>query len=153
MLKKIFCFSKLYIITVISLLICALFFAYYRTDYTLEIIKKSTDGVKSGRAGSEALDKTGSTNKIKFANNKLADSENEETISEKSIAGTRYDLSGKKWMYCYLYILAILLVSTIIRHIKGWFIKVSRSRFQFYQVHYIQLKDGEKGALSLCYSI
>ncbi|MGB8455857.1 MAG: hypothetical protein WCD89_26525 [Anaerocolumna sp.] len=148
--------NKSYITTIISLLICAMFLSYYNINYSVGVLKNTAES--SSRAekviNSETYARTnGNRNKFKFVNSKLADTEKEEILSEKALADTHYDSSVKKWMICYLYIFNILLISSFLLYIKGWFIKVSHSRYQFYQVHYIQLKDGKKDALSYCQSI
>jgi hypothetical protein len=156
MFTKIIRINRLYIIAIISLLIGALFLSYYSMNDTVEIFKKSTDSDNqiSKVMNSENYAKTNSSsNKIKLANTKLADTEKEEILSEKALADTHYDSFGKKWMLCYLYIFVILLISAFRLYFKGWFIKVSQSRFQFFQVHFIQLKDGKKDALSYCHSL
>lgn len=144
---KILRFSNLYAKTIISLLICALFLAYYSVDFTIDAYKRSTENSSSVSRDNDA--KTGnSTNKLKFAGNKLTDSEQEEILSDNVIADNHYASFEKKWMLFYLYVFSILILSIFTFYIKGWFIKVTHSRFQFHQVHFIQLKDGKKSALS-----
>ncbi len=153
MLKSLYGFNKLYILYIISMLICALFFTYYSINDTAGILKKSFNGGYS-KAGSEAVSKTGSnSNKTKFSGNKLAYSESEEIINKEIFTEARSDHFEKKWMLYYSYLSAILFFSIIILYVKGWFIKESLLGFQFYQVHYIHLKDGKKDALSYLYSI
>ncbi len=154
MLKKLIRLKKLYITVVITLLVGAMFFSYYSVNDTMEILKNSFNSENNKAVSSEALAKArGSTNKLKFTNNKLADTEKEKIISKKTIADTYYNSFSKRWMFCYLYIFIILLAYLFILYIKGWFIKLSHPRFQFYQAHYIQLKDGKKDALSYPYSV
>jgi hypothetical protein len=43
-------------------------------------------------------------------------------------------------------------ISACILYIKGWF-KVPHSSYQFFKVHYTQLRDGKSDAFSYIYSI
>jgi hypothetical protein len=127
---------KLFATLIISLLICALFLSYCSIDYAIGASRDTF-------AKSES-----NANKLKFSTNKLTDSEQEEILSDYTLANSHYASFEKKWMLYYLYIFSILIISVFAFYIKGWFIKVTHSRFQFHQVHFIQLKDGKKSALS-----
>ena len=156
MLAKVFQLNKFYISAIISLLICGLFFSYYNNiNVSIAIYKKNMENNSHSvkLLDSEAMTKSGAdTNKSKYSNERLAITENEEINSEKKLADSHQGSLERKWMFYYFYIFNILFLSTFILYNKGWFIKVLRSRYQFYQVHYIQLKDGKKNALSYNYS-
>ncbi len=155
MLTKVFQLNKLYISAIISLLICTLFFSYYNNMNTsMAIYKKNLESnSQSMKLDSEAMTKSGAnTNKSKYSNEKLAVTENEELNSEKKLADSHQGSLERKWVFYYFYILNFLFLSAFILYNKGWFIKVLLSRYQFYQVHFIQLKDGKKSALSYHFS-
>ena len=146
MLNKLFVLNKLYITTVISLLICALFFSYYNLNSSIEVFKKNIESNQNCKVtNSETAAKAGgNTNKLRFANLRFTETEKDDQLLTKKLGFNHQSPLGRKWMFCYFYIINILYLSIIILYSKGWFIKVLRSTYQFYQVHYIQLKDGKK---------
>lgn len=151
MLRQLIHVDKLNMIAIISLLICALFLPYYNINYTVKVYEKADESASINR---DTYTRYGrNANKIRFAANKLADTNNEEIVSERPFADSHNDSLEKKWSPYYLYLFLITIISSFILYIKGWFIKVTHSRFQFYQVHFTQLKDGKKDALSYNYSM
>ena len=155
MFGTIFKLNKFHMLTVISLLLLALFFSYYNVNSGIDVYKKSSENSrKEGRlSNTGAMDKTGgNTNKLRFANLRIAETEKEKLLSEKKLGDDHQSSLGRKWMFYYFYIFNILFLSTFILYNKGWFIKVIRSKYQIFQVHYIQSKDGKKNALSCCHS-
>lgn len=150
MLNKLIRYNKLNI-TIISLLICALFFSYYSiSSYKVELYKKSDE--VSINKDTYARNRN-NANRIRVVSNRPADTDKEEIISGKFLTDGPNEFFGKKWLLYYLYLFYLSVISACILYIKGWFIKVTHSKFQFYQVHFIQLKDGKKDALSCIYSM
>ncbi len=134
MIKELKRLNKLYITTIISLLICILFFSYFNVNHTVEVLKKSieSENQSSKIINNETLAKTsGNTNKLSFANDRLIEAENEEILFEKALADTHQGSLGRKWMFYYVYLFIILFISTYILYIKGWFIKFLNRDFNF----------------------
>ncbi len=141
------------------LLICALFLSYYKLNFTTDFLNsnvkenKMTEGLKqiNGLTGIETFVKTNvKISRVEFVNDELIDLENDKIISEKAFLNNRQDYLGSRWLFYYycLFIILLFLFYINVRYIRAWFVKVFQSKYKLSPVHYIQLKDGKKNALS-----
>lgn len=151
MLKQVLRVNKLNMIAIISLLVCALFLSFYCINYSVEAYKKAGEGRFINQDTYSR--NSANANKIRFNGYKLTETYKEEVISGKASADNHKDSLEKKWIPSFLNLISMALISVSLLYIKGWFIKVTHSRFQFFKVHYTQLKDGKKDALSYIYSM
>lgn len=151
MLEHVLIAKKFNIITIISLLICALFISFYCMNYSVSVYKKAgADGFINQDTYTRNSTKA---RKVRFSAYRLADTYKEEVISGKASKDNHKDSLEKKWIPTFINLISIVLISVFIHYIKGWLIKVTHSKFQFFIVHYTQLKDGKKDALSYIYSM
>ncbi len=151
MLKPVLRVNKTNFVIIISLLVCALFLSFYCVNYSVEVYKKAGEGRLINQ--DTYYRNSANANKFRFNGYKLTDTYKEEVTSGKSSADSHKDSSEKKWLLSFAALISMTLISVSILYIKGWFIKVTHSRFQFFKVHFTQLKDGKKDALSYIYSM
>lgn len=148
MLKLVLHLNKLHQITIISLLVCSLLLSFYCINYSVEVYKKVSEGHLINK---DVYNRNSTSNKINYANDRVTDSYKEEVTFQKAPADNYQSL--KKWNSFFVVLLFIFLMSVITLYVKEWFIKVRHWTYQFIKVHFTQLKDGKKDALSYLFSM
>ncbi|MFU0828347.1 MAG: hypothetical protein ACFWTJ_12615 [Lachnoclostridium sp.] len=91
--------------------------------------------------------------KISYARDKVMDSYIEDLDSQEVSTDNYQNPLDKKWISFFVVLFFIALMASVIFYIKGWLIKVNHWRYLFIMVHFTQLKDGKKDALSYAFSM
>lgn len=145
MLKLVLHLNKFQIITIISLLFSTLLLSFSSMNYSMEVYKKADE---KHFVNQDVYSRSRTSEKISYARDKVMDSYIEDLDSQEVSTDNYQNPLDKKWISFF-----IALMASVIFYIKGWLIKVNHWRYLFIMVHFTQLKDGKKDALSYAFSM